>query len=143
MYRQPGKRVVLVSSAAVAVLVVAACNPESPQDRPDSIESLTGTEITEVLSGNTLTGAPSEQTPWSVHYKADGTEFGLYGADTDTGRWRVRDNQLCSNWDNWGEGERCFELQRDDSGTIMGVYDGEPEWSAVLETGDSRSLDPN
>ena len=111
----------------------SGCNsPEPPAN--------TGVDLGHLLAGNTLVGAEDAGVGWAVFYTADGAEFGRYGDDTDTGRWRVDGDNLCSDWQTWGDEERCFRIRRNADGLFLG-YSGETlEWQARLEQGDTLGL---
>lgn len=96
-----------------------------------------------MLSGNTLAAVESDEVSWVVFYDEAGIEWGRYGGDTDKGRWRIGDDMLCSDWNTWGDGERCFALYRNKAGEVLGFSDGEHEWTAKIEPGDHSNLKEN
>ncbi len=128
-------------SAVLPLICFAGCDSgtTSVVAAPE-LERLTATELESMLPGNTLATPPSEETAWAVFYEANGIEWGDYGGDTDTGKWRIGGGMLCSDWDTWGDGERCFTLYRTGAGEVLGYSEDVHEWTALLEPGDKRGL---
>lgn len=133
-----------VISVAVSMMLLVACGDKTaPSDTRTDSRALTSSDVTEVVAGNSLVGVPlaAGDAAWAVYYATGGIEHGMYGGDFDKGRWRVSNDMLCSNWDNWGDGERCFTLYRTDEAKVLGYSDGKHEWTAVVVPGDEQSLE--
>ena len=144
MDRQLRSHWIRVISAAVSTTLLVACGKgNSLSDTRTDLRVLTSSDVTAIVAGNSLVGVPlaAGDAAWAVYYGTGGIEHGMYGGDFDKGRWRVSNDMLCSNWDNWGDGERCFALYRTDEAKILGYSDGKHEWTAIIVPGDEQNLE--
>jgi hypothetical protein len=74
-------------------------------------ERLSGSEIRDWLSGNTVIGAWAG-TPYRQYFRTNGTTaYKADGVALDEGRWWVTETEYCSWWQ--GSGEACYEVHRD------------------------------
>jgi hypothetical protein len=84
--------------------------------------SLAGDELRRAVSGKTVyLNVSGFELP--IHYAPDGRMSGKMGAAaaslslhesaSDTGRWWIKDHQLCQRWTSWMERKSyCYELTR-------------------------------
>ena len=124
-------------AAALAVFLIAAM-PASAGDlvRPGHI--LSGTEISAVMNGMTMTGNYASGLRFTESYHPDGSINYTDDEGTDTGRWFVRDDLFCTFYDTYNgacfavrqSGLNCFEYytEQDEDGTAH-AYSG--EWNSV------------
>jgi hypothetical protein len=104
---------------------------------------LSDTEIRTLLKGNTLISEGSkrgEKSFWAVYYPSLRRERGESGSSRDLGRWRVEGGALCSHWNTWGTGEKCFPLYRDSLGRIVAYFEGKHSFNALVVKGNSLGL---
>jgi hypothetical protein len=80
---------------------------------------LSGTEIKEIFSGNTVEGKHHEQgRQFRQYYHPNGTLAATsddYGRrpDSDFGTWSVEGNRRCTQFKKWGEGKKwCREIYK-------------------------------
>ncbi len=108
-----------VAFAAVVAAPMAAL--------PVHAEPLVGGAIEATVKGKRVYLATPFGGEFPLYYKAngqvtgDGTALGLgkYFAPTETGRWFVRDNQLCQQFPTWYRGKvSCFALQKTGETTL-------------------------
>lgn len=80
-----------------------------PYTQSSAATYLTGEEIREVLSGNTI---ESPTGSWRVYFDPSGENRAQEGDITDRGDWEVFDDHYCARWDNWVDGKRlCWKMQ--------------------------------
>jgi len=101
-------------------------------------EPLTGDQIKEILSGNTVFGE-QKGTPWKQYFDADGATIYISGEDAPSpGRWAVREDRFCSQWppsDKWD----CYDMTgAGENVTWIFVGGGDP-WPAKVVSG--RQID--
>lgn len=83
----------------LASLALLACMTLTAQAEP-----LTGEQIRQQVSGARITGINDVGTPYSVWLKRGGTLQGVQGKlgqFDDHGRWWVKDDKLCVQWELW------------------------------------------
>ena len=94
---------------------------------PAGAETLSGQAIAELVKGKRVYLATPFGGEFPLHYKpngqvtGDGTALGLgkYFAPRETGRWFVRENQLCQQFPTWYKGKvSCFSLQKTGDTTL-------------------------
>lgn len=75
---------------------------------------LTGNEIKSTHSGRTFRFKASTGSTGEISYKPDGTMEGKKdGGASDSGKWWVKDNKICRQWDKWRRGNwGCFHIFR-------------------------------
>jgi len=100
-----------------AIPIAAALLVGTPQAA--CAQQLTGTELNELLSGQTIDlSAPFGSLP--IEYAADGTMVArsavlavFSGIYEDKGTWRIAGDQFCQGWKTWTPGkEQCFTVHR-------------------------------
>jgi len=103
----------LLATACVALCLWAAVPAALAADGGP----LSGDRIRELIVGNTLIG-PYYGRPYDFSYDADGNIYGSTGAGTDSGRWRIRDDDVyCHWWTTLFDGtERCYQWYAEDNG---------------------------
>lgn len=121
-------------------LPLLACKSAEVRYQEAGHQPLNAEQIRQLLAGNTLLPAPSENASWIVFYAADGSAKGASDASDDTGQWRIKDHQFCSKWKQWRTSERCFNVYRNKQGEVLWFHDGQKSWTTVLESGNSRKL---
>ena len=90
--------------------------------------TLSGEEIKRFVDGKRI----YLQTPlggeFPLFYKSNGKVdgsgdaigLGRFVRPNDSGRWWVRDNRLCQEWERWYDGKRfCFTLKKVDGNTLI------------------------
>ena len=101
--------------AVAAALAVPAAEARAP---------LTGDEIRELVTGNTLRGAwYAQQLTVAMH--PDGLLIGTLGlSGSDRGRWRIDGDLWCQHWVRYfGAEERCYRWVPDGNGYYAGNVD--------------------
>jgi hypothetical protein len=88
---------------ALALIIVVRSGDE---------KKLAGAEIRAMHSGHTLGFEASTGSTGEVSYKSDGTMAGRKDSGvSDVGKWWVKDDKICRQWDNWRGGEwHCFDI---------------------------------
>ena len=73
---------------------------------------LTGNEIRRTHSGHTFRFRASTGSTGEISYKSDGTMAGKkYSGASDAGKWWVKDDKFCRQWDKWSGGNwDCFQI---------------------------------
>ena len=85
----------------------------------ESLDTATGKrlsaeELPALFSDGTHRGVSASGTAWTVEYKADGKIYGKMGNARDSGKWWLKDDQLCRQWGYFGAGEKeCFTIVKD------------------------------
>ena len=75
-------------------------------------KKLTGNEIKSTRSGYTLGFKAWSGSTGEISYKSDGTMEGKKDSGhSDVGKWWVKDDKYCRQWDNWRSGDwHCFHI---------------------------------
>lgn len=111
-------------------LAVAFCLPYAAAQADDM---LSGSEIEEVVSGNTVAGAMLESGEYAEFYDADGTIRG----DGYTGEWMIDGDTMCFSYD--GETSDCWNVTFDGE-TIQWVQDGAVAGDGAVMTGNPEEF---
>ena len=73
---------------------------------------LTGEEVRELISGNTLKGGWRAR-PYEFDYKPDGTVYGTIWTSPDRGKWYIDGDKFCQRWvEFFGGDRRCYQWYR-------------------------------
>jgi hypothetical protein len=90
----------VVGAAFCLVGVLAGCSSVSEADRQAaaSAPKLTGPEIAQVISGNSLNGVTNKNESWSEYYQENGTIRGTMSGSNYEGAWRVEGDKLCFDY---------------------------------------------
>ncbi|NIB40645.1 hypothetical protein HBA55_13670 [Pseudomaricurvus alkylphenolicus] len=130
--------------AIVSICFLAATSRYAlSEETKDMLTPLSDAEIRTLLKGNTLVsdGAKrGEESFWAVYYLNLRQERGESGSSRDSGRWRAEGGALCSHWNTWGNGEKCFPLFRDSRGRIVAYFEGKHSFNALVVKGNSLGL---
>jgi hypothetical protein len=112
------KKVNMRKSLLMTAMVLIAGAGSASAD----LSSLNAKDLRKAISGKTI----HIQTPIGaeipIRYRANGTMNGVLrtnlavlageSVNTDTGRWWVKDGQLCQKWNNWSKGRAyCYTLR--------------------------------
>lgn len=117
-----------MKAAALALALLATTAAARAEER-----RLTGPEIAEALTGNTVHGMWGA-TEYRSYFDAGGaTIYVAKGRQPDTGSWRVRDDRYCSVWAM--SGESCYDIYRDGDRIIWSVPDSTKRYDSVLIPG--------
>ncbi len=75
-------------------------------------KKLTGNEIKTTHSGHTVRFATSSGSKGEISFKSDGTMEGKKDSGhSDVGKWWVKDDKFCRQWDHWRSGDwHCFDI---------------------------------
>ena len=75
-------------------------------------KKLTGNEIKSTRSGYTLRFKAWSGSTGEISYQSDGTMEGKKVSGlSDVGKWWVKDDKFCRQWENWRSGDReCFDI---------------------------------
>lgn len=97
-------------AAAVLTLVVLT----TPATASDERSPISGAELREVLSGNTVTGRHDSGMPYSEFHAPDGRVFGHNNREAvDKGCWDIRGNEVCYYYAGGNvQGEFCWTFRR-------------------------------
>jgi hypothetical protein len=104
-----------------------------------SLRTLTGQEVAQVLTGNTLVGRDGK-VPFWMHYPSSDTVWGLASSgDVDVGRWWIEGNRYCRSWRHWRDGqEQCWLLATDGSKQLLWIEpNGRASGESTVQTGNS------
>jgi hypothetical protein len=112
---------------AIAALAAALVLPAAAEER----ETLSGEEIRDTVSGNTVEGSMETSGRYAEFYAADGTIRG----DGYTGAWSVEGDSMCFVY-NDGEPD-CWEVGREED-QVLWIKNG-----VILGTGAVREGNPN
>ncbi len=117
-----------MKAAALAIALLAISATANAEAR-----KLTGPEIAEALTGNTVYGMWGA-TEYRSYFDAGGATIDApKGRQPDTGSWRVRDDRYCSVWAM--SGESCYDIYRDGDHIIWGVPEAAKRYDSVLIPG--------
>ena len=124
---------VLFLSLTVQVGIAQATNEREP---------LSGEEIRSLIIGNSITGTPQSQGPFTMYVPAEGEMRGLRGHNyRDSGTWRVTENEICVKWRKWwAAAERCWQVFVDGDKVSWIRADGRLSDSARLVKGNPEEL---
>lgn len=114
-----------IAGAALVLLIAGAASADPVK--------MTGAEITEALTGNSVKGVWGETAYTSTFDKNGTTVYTAEGKAPDTGTWRVKDDQYCSVWA--GTGEDCYDLERDGDTIIWIVPESGKRYPSTLIKG--------
>jgi len=82
---------------------------------PEGFERVTGEELLAMSADRTVTGVSVNSPGWTyiIYRNPDGTVKGTStnGSDnsSDTGKWWIESNRLCSQWKTWREGKKSCD----------------------------------
>jgi hypothetical protein len=105
----------------------------------DTSKPLSGRELQNLLSGNTLIGL-DEDGPYWLYYPSRSTLWGRSaGGDVDVGHWWIENDCYCRAWRRWFSGEtRCWLLSSGAQGSLLWhSLDGDLEGRSVLKKGNA------
>jgi len=123
----------LLTACVVALVAFHSASAAQAGEEP-----LTGTQIKEILSGNTVFGE-QKGTPWKQYFDADGATVYISGDDAPSpGRWTVRGDHFCSQWppsENWD----CYKMTGADQNVTWIFEGGGDPWPAKVVPG--RQID--
>ena len=103
-----------------------------PQAALGEERKLTGKQIREALTGNTVDGVWSG-TPYKSYFRPDGlTVYKPKDRPQETGRWRIdeENDQYCSWWARTGWS--CYNVYRDGRTIIWEIPGGDTRYSSEL-----------
>ena len=88
-------------------------------------ETLTANQIESALKGKTIWGTFPTGNDFKTYHRADGKAFTKCCADSwrfrDSGKWWVKDNKLCTQWETTRHGEvGCSNVVREGSRLKIG-----------------------
>jgi hypothetical protein len=133
-----------VVATLVIGLALGACSTAQERMEEAGKESLTKSEVSELMVGVTERGVAPSGSKYMV-YRAEngeirGKAWGSWGDDTDQGTYTIAEDGLyCSKWQNWNDGkERCWRVyeEGDDiiyAGVSGGAQDIEVQKSNIVE----------
>ena len=132
----------VLAGVAMGFLLLGIAGCQTTGQPVNKGTSLTGNEITEIFSGNTLEGKNHKHGRQFRQYcRPDGALSSTsddYGRrpDSDNGKWSVEGNLRCTQFNKWGEGKKwCKEVYRDgdtfrtfskDSGKLSETFSVKP-----------------
>ncbi|HXV23104.1 MAG TPA: hypothetical protein VED46_02480 [Alphaproteobacteria bacterium] len=106
------------------------------------LRTLTGAEIQQILTSNTLVGEDGQGSFW-MHYPSLNTVWGLASdGDVDIGRWWVSGNHYCRAWRHWSGGtEQCWLLASNGSSRLVWIEpNGRYSGDSTIQAGNSIGL---
>lgn len=123
----------------LAALVLSGCASSggySSNDKP-----LSGTEIVAVLVGNSVSG-DNWDGPFTAYFPTFGEVVGVRATHyRDKGTWRVEEDALCVQWEDWWGGvERCWGIYLDGTYITWRRPDSEKMERARLREGNPAGL---
>ena len=107
-------RGVTVVAGALAVVLGTLGHPSMAED------ALTGDQVRELITGNTLHGSFRTEPLTMVFYK-DGTLRGSIGlTGSDSGTWEIDGEKYCNEWFTYFNGTRhCYRWVRNGDGYVL------------------------
>ncbi|WP_210272589.1 hypothetical protein [Chthonobacter rhizosphaerae] len=112
-----------IGAAALAAAILALSAGQAAAERPP----MTSAEIKRTVNGKRI----YLQTPFGgefpLYYRADGVVdgsgealgLGRFMAPKDSGKWWVKDDRLCQQWQEWYDAkQQCFILERTGDTTL-------------------------
>ena len=108
------------------------------------LRTLAGSEISRLLTGNTVLGR-DRLGPFWMHYPSQGTVWGLASnGDVDIGRWWISGNHYCRAWRRWrGGAEQCWLVASDGSSRLLWIVpDGRSSAESTIEAGTTAGPTP-
>jgi hypothetical protein len=99
----------------LATLALAGCDiPLLRTPEPPLGPQLTGAQIQSLLSGNSLVTPMEQVPPLTLYFDESGEMRGIRANNyRDSGRWRIRDDTVCGQWENWmGTMASCWKVFR-------------------------------
>ena len=114
--------------AATCLVMLASTPIAGADERP-----LTGAEIKDALSGNTVAGVQDGQA-WKQYFDPNGRTTYVSGGRASPGRWSVRGDKYCSQWppsERWD----CYAMTGE-AGKMTFIPDGGGvHWPAIVSSG--------
>lgn len=137
--------------AAATLLSGCQQGPTEEQMAKQGLEPLSGSEIRQVMVGNTAyeTGTSNGTAwEWAGYYKEGGKALGRAwwngGQNEGRGTWRIEGNLWCTEWgpQEWGNGgENCQKLYKDGKTLRYVVMDGPGDnGTATIKRGNPHDL---
>jgi hypothetical protein len=96
-------------------------------------EMLSGEQIRETLSGNTVSGSMTEFGPYTEYYAPDGT----VKSHSQSGTWKIEDDSVCFTFS--GNDAGCWHVGMDGD-MLQWFQDGELLGSGKVEKGNPEGL---
>ena len=105
------------SIVVAALLPALACaQPSVPTEFPADAQPLAAAAVSERVSGKVIHVQPAQGPSWRLEYRNGGYAYlDTANGFRDTGRWRVEDGKLCTEWKKAPSG--CNEV-RESGGTL-------------------------
>ena len=103
------------------------------------LRTLAGSEISRLLTGNTVRGR-DRLGPFWMHYPSQSTVWGLASnGDVDIGRWWISGNHYCRAWRRWrGGAEQCWLVASDGSSRLLWIEPhGRSSAESTIEAGNT------
>lgn len=137
--RGPAERIGVRRAKAAGTMILAVLSVGIAGCLGD--ETLSATEINEILTGNTVRGTSTDGQEYHVFFGADGTLRMITATGfRDVGRWRVRDDSYCGRWMQVRQGrESCFTIRREEPGMLL-FLEGERQIPMRLMSGDAQGM---
>jgi hypothetical protein len=107
---------------ALATALLGCAGEAQIGGESSSLRTLTGEEVAQVLTGNTLVGRDGK-VPFWMHYPSRDTVWGLASSgDVDIGRWWTEGNRYCRSWRHWRDGRaQCWLFATDGSAQLLWI----------------------
>ena len=121
----------LYRAALVIALVSLSASPLAAQD----FKPLTGPEIANLISGNTVAGTMAAGGPYEEFYLPDGT---LRGSNYD-GMWSVEGDTLCFVYDETTP-QQCWGASITASGEVLWLKNGVVDGNGTVQPGNPSQL---
>ncbi|MCZ6771587.1 MAG: hypothetical protein O7G83_06320 [Proteobacteria bacterium] len=128
---------ILMVSGEVVTVYTTAPQPETSgevEGQPAIPEKgrMSEAALRSVLPGAALRGTSARGNAITVTDHRNGPLSGLSGANSDTGRWAIQGNTVCTTWSKWRNAERrCFYFIKDGDG-YTAYFSGTNELNAMV-----------
>jgi hypothetical protein len=83
-------------------------SPATPPPSPAETAKLTGLQAWQTVKGNTIIGQRNEL-DYADYYAPDGRIVSLDGSDIEVGSWKLKGDQVCSQYPS--EDDACYRLE--------------------------------
>jgi hypothetical protein len=122
---------------AVCTLPLAACATAKERYREDGYRFLTGSEVRELVSGNTVEGRYINRSgTWADYHAPEGIVSSFDNGSGYLGTWEIRDDEICYDYSDEPI-PNCLEVAEKDGSYVHflanGPYRGNlgGEWTGV------------
>ena len=127
------EKFIALTVAVGILLALFGCTPHEQQLQQQGIKMLSQSELEQLFKTDRTAIASVARGTFTVKYYSDGRQEVSYAQGTDTGNFRIQNDQFCSRWKKGRDGEEAcskfykveenkYELIRKD-GSFVGTVE--------------------